>query len=44
MALTDENNNNKSHSIESKVRMIEANSSYSVYIYNSYKKLFFLWF
>lgn len=40
-ALMGENNPfyNKSHSIESKVRMIEANSSYSVYIYNSYKKL-----
>jgi|SRR5258706_8258038 group I intron endonuclease len=40
-ALTGENNPfyNKSHSIESKVRMIEANSAYPVYIYNSYKKL-----
>lgn len=40
-ALTGENNPfyNKSHSIESKVRMIEANSAYPVYIYNSYKEL-----
>ncbi len=40
-ALTGENNPfyNKSHSIESKVRMIEANSKYAVYIYNSYKEL-----
>jgi group I intron endonuclease len=40
-ALTGENNPfyNKSHSTESKVRMIEANSAYPVYIYNSYKKL-----
>jgi group I intron endonuclease len=40
-ALTGENNPfyNKSHSIESKIRMIEANSAYSVYIYNSFKKL-----
>jgi group I intron endonuclease len=40
-ALTGENNPfyNKSHSVESKVRMIEANSSYSVYVYNSYKQL-----
>lgn len=40
-ALTGENNPfyNKNHSIESKVRMIEANSSYPVYIYNSYKEL-----
>jgi group I intron endonuclease len=40
-ALTGENNPfyNKSHSIESKLRMIEANSSYPVYIYNSYKEL-----
>lgn len=30
---------NKSHSIESKRRMIEANSSYPVYVYNSYKQL-----
>lgn len=30
---------NKSHSIESKVRMIEANSAYSVYVYSSFKKL-----
>ena len=40
-ALTGENNPfyNKSHSMESKVRMIEANSAYPVYVYNSYKKL-----
>ena len=40
-ALTGENNPfyNKNHSTESKIRMIEANSSYSVYIYDSYKKL-----
>jgi group I intron endonuclease len=40
-ALTGENNPfyNKNHSIESKVRMIEANSAYPVYIYNSFKKL-----
>lgn len=40
-ALTDENNPfyNKSHSIESKIRMIEANSAYSVYVYNSFKEL-----
>src|SRR5437762_10522784 len=40
-ALTGENNPfyNKSHSMESKVRMIEANSAYPVYIYNSYKEL-----
>ena len=30
---------NKNHSIESKIRMIEANSAYPVYIYNSYKEL-----
>lgn len=40
-ALTGENNPfyNKSHSIESKRRMIEANSAYPVYIYNSFKEL-----
>lgn len=40
-ALTGENNPfyNKTHSTESKVRMIEANSAYPVYIYNSYKEL-----
>jgi group I intron endonuclease len=40
-ALTGENNPfyNKSHSIESKVRMIEANSKHSLYVYNSYKQL-----
>jgi group I intron endonuclease len=39
--LTGENNPfyNKSHSIESKIRMIEANSAYSVYVYNSFKEL-----
>ena len=38
-ALTGENNAfyNKSHSIESKIRMIQANSAYPVYVYNSYK-------
>ena len=40
-ALTGENNPfyNKNHSMESKVRMIEANSAYPVYIYNSFKEL-----
>jgi group I intron endonuclease len=40
-ALTGENNPfyNKSHSTESKVRMIEANSTYPVYVYNSFKEL-----
>lgn len=40
-ALTGENNPfyNKSHSIESKVRMIEAKSAYPVYVYNSFKEL-----
>ena len=40
-ALTGENNPfyNKSHSTESKIRMIEANSAYPVYVYNSYKEL-----
>lgn len=40
-AVTGENNPfyNKSHSIESKIRMIEANSAYSVYVYNSLKEL-----
>lgn len=40
-ALTGENNPfyNKSHSIETKVRMIEANSAYPVYVYNSFKEL-----
>ena len=40
-ALIGENNPfyNKSHSIESKLRMIEANSAYSVYVYNSFKEL-----
>jgi group I intron endonuclease len=40
-ALIGDNNPfyNKSHSMESKVRMIEANSNYPVYIYNSYKIL-----
>jgi group I intron endonuclease len=40
-ALTGENNPfyNKSHSMESKVRMIEAKSAYPVYVYNSFKKL-----
>ncbi|KIH86266.1 GIY COI i14 grp IB protein (mitochondrion) [Sporothrix brasiliensis 5110] len=40
-ALTGENNPfyNKNHSMESKVRMIQANSAYPVYVYNSYKEL-----
>jgi len=40
-ALTGENNPfyNKSHSIESKVRIIEAKSAYPVYVYNSFKEL-----
>jgi group I intron endonuclease len=40
-ALTGENNPfyRKSHSIESKIRMIEANSSYPVYLYDSFKRL-----
>ena len=40
-ALTGENNPfyNKSHSIESKIRIIEAKSAYPVYIYNSLKEL-----
>lgn len=40
-AVTGENNPfyGKSHSVESKLRMIEANSAYPVYIYNSFKEL-----
>lgn len=40
-ALTGENNPfyNKSHSIESKIRIIEAKSAYSVYVYDSFKRL-----
>ena len=40
-ALVGENNPfyNKNHSVESKLRMIEANFSYPVYVYNSFKKL-----
>lgn len=40
-ALTGENNPfyNKSHSIESKIRIIEAKSAYPVYVYNSNKEL-----
>ena len=40
-ALTGENNPfyNKNHSMETKVRIMEANSAYPVYIYDSYKKL-----
>jgi group I intron endonuclease len=40
-ALIGENNPfyNKSHSMESKIRMIEANSAYPVYVYNSYNEL-----
>lgn len=39
--LTGENNPfyNKNHSMESKVRMIEAQSAYPVYVYNSFKEL-----
>jgi group I intron endonuclease len=39
--LTGENNPfyNKNHSLESKRRMMEANSAYPVYVYNSYKEL-----
>ena len=40
-ALVGENNPfyNKSHSMDAKLRMIEANSAYPVYIYNSFKNL-----
>ena len=40
-AVLGENNPfyNKSHSIESKMRIIEANSTYPVYVYNSFKEL-----
>jgi len=40
-ALTGENNPfyNKSHSLESKVRISEANSAYPIYVYNSFKEL-----
>jgi group I intron endonuclease len=40
-ALTGENNPfyNKNHSLETKVRMIEAKSAYPVYVYNSFKEL-----
>jgi group I intron endonuclease len=40
-ALTGENNPfyNKNYSVETKIRIIEANSAYPVYIYNSYKQL-----
>lgn len=40
-ALVGENNPffNKNHSVESKLRMIEANSAYPIYIYNSFKEL-----
>ena len=40
-ALVGDNNPfyNKNHSVESKLRMIEANSAYNVYIYNSFKIL-----
>nr|WVH37985.1 GIY-YIG homing endonuclease [Fomes fomentarius] len=39
--LVGENNPfyNKSHSMDAKLRMIEANSAYPVYVYNSFKKL-----
>ena len=40
-AMIGENNPfyNKNHSLESKIRMAEANSAYPVYVYNSYKEL-----
>ena len=40
-AVTGENNPfyNRSHSVESKIRMLEANSTYPVYVYNSFKDL-----
>nr|AMX22260.1 GIY-YIG endonuclease [Cryphonectria parasitica] len=40
-AVVGENNPfyNKSHSIESKIRIIEAKSAYPVYVYNSFKEL-----
>ena len=40
-ALVGENNPfyNKSHSLESKLRMIEAKTAYPVYVYNSYRVL-----
>ena len=40
-ALVGQNNPfyNKNHSLESKLRMIEANSKYSIYIYNSFREL-----
>jgi group I intron endonuclease len=40
-ALVGENNPfyNKSHSMESKIRIMESKSSYPVYLYNSYKEL-----
>jgi len=40
-ALIGENNPfyNKSHSMNAKLRMIEANSAYPVYIYNSFRQL-----
>ena len=43
-AVTGENNPfyNRNHSIESKLRMIEANSAYPIYIYNSFKELLVL--
>lgn len=40
-ALVGENNPfyNKNHSMETKIRLIEANSAYPIYIYNSFKEL-----
>lgn len=38
-ALTGENNPFYNHSIESKIRIIEAKSAYPVYVYNSFKVL-----
>lgn len=45
-ALIGENNPfyNKSHSIESKISMLEAKSAYPVCVYNSYKILFIIFF
>jgi len=42
-AVTGENNPfyNKSHSLETKIRIMEAKSAYPVYVYNSFKELLF---
>lgn len=44
-ALTGENNPfyNKNHSIETKVALMEANSKYPIYIYNSFKELLLIY-